>query len=127
MVLLSVGGMPIFDSIVHSLGTAGTGGFGIKNSSIASYSPYCQWVIAVFMMLFGVNFNIYYLIVARRIKSVFKSRELLWYLSFIAFSTLLRIILTLLKWERFCLCHAYISESSTFFFSSSDKSNRHFW
>lgn len=74
-VLLLVGGMPLFDSAVHALGTAGTGGFGIKGDSIAGYSPYLQWVIAVFMMLFGVNFNLYYLIVVRRLRSAFRSEE----------------------------------------------------
>ena len=73
--LLLVGGMPLFDSAVHALGTAGTGGFGIKSDSIAGYSPYLQWVIAVFMMLFGVNFNLYYLMVVRRFRSVFRSEE----------------------------------------------------
>ena len=73
--LLLIGGMPLFDSAVHALGTAGTGGFGIRNDSIASYSPYLQWVIAVFMMLFGVNFNLYYLIVVRRFRSAFRSEE----------------------------------------------------
>ena len=58
-VLLLAGGMPVFDSIVHALGTAGTGGFGRKADSIASYSAYLQWVITVFMLLFGVSFNIY--------------------------------------------------------------------
>ena len=81
IVLLVCGGMPVFDSIVHSFGTAGTGGFGIKADSIASYSPYCQWVIGIFMMLFGVNFNIYYLVLMRRFKDVFKSSELWCYLS----------------------------------------------
>ena len=74
--LLLLGGMPVFDSAIHALGTAGTGGFGIKGDSIASYSPYLQWVIAVFMMLFGVNFNLYYLMVLRRFRSVFRSEEL---------------------------------------------------
>ena len=75
-VFLLVGGMPLFDSIVHAFGTAGTGGFGIYNDSIASYSPYLQWVITVFMFLFGINFNLYYLIIIRKAKSVFKSSEL---------------------------------------------------
>ena len=58
MVLLYVGGMPLFDSIAHAVGTAGTGGFGIKADSLASYSPYIQWVITAFMLLFGVNFTL---------------------------------------------------------------------
>lgn len=65
IVLLCAGGMPLFDSMVHSFGSAGTGGFGIRADSIASYSPYCQWVITVFMLLFGVNFNLYYLLLAK--------------------------------------------------------------
>ena len=74
--MLAIGGMPIFDSVVHAFGTAGTGGFGIKADSIAGYSNYCQWVIAVFMILFGVNFNLYYLMLLRKFKSAFTSREL---------------------------------------------------
>ena len=80
IVLLILGGMPLYDSIVHSFGTAGTGGFGIKSDSIASYSPYLQWVITVFMMIFGVNFNLYYLIFTKKIKSVFRSEELWTYI-----------------------------------------------
>lgn len=75
MILLLCGGMSLFDSVIHSFGTAGTGGFGIKGDSIASYSPYLQWVIAVFMFLFGINFNIYYLLLVRRFRSVLKSTE----------------------------------------------------
>lgn len=75
MILLLCGGMSLFDSALHSFATAGTGGFGIKGDSIASYSPYLQWVIAVFMFLFGINFNIYYLLLVRRFRSVFKSTE----------------------------------------------------
>ena len=52
--------MPLFDAIATALGTAGTGGFGIKNDSLAGYSPYIQWVVTIFMMLFGINFNFYY-------------------------------------------------------------------
>ncbi len=78
-VLLLIGGMPLFDSIVHTFGTAGTGGFGIRSNSIGGYSPYLQWVITVFMFLFGVNFNLYYLILARRFRTALKSRELWFY------------------------------------------------
>ena len=74
-VLLLVGGMPLFDSIVHSFGTAGTGGFGIKADSIASYSPYLQWVITIFMFLFGVNFNLYYLMLMKKTRTALKSGE----------------------------------------------------
>ncbi len=74
-----VGKMPLFDAVTITFGTAGTGGFAIKNTSIASYSIYNQNVITVFMLLFGVNFNIYYLILFRKIKMVFKSEELRYY------------------------------------------------
>ncbi len=86
VVLLFAGGMPLFDSLVHTFGTAGTGGFGIKSDSIASYSPYCQWVIAIFMLIFGVNFNLYYLLLLRRIRTAFKSTELWCYASIVLVS-----------------------------------------
>ena len=75
-VLLIAGGMPVFDSVVHAFGTAGTGGFGIKADSIASYSPYLQWVITIFMFLFAINFNLYYLILIGKFRAVLKSDEL---------------------------------------------------
>lgn len=87
--LLLAGGMPLFDSLIHSFGTAGTGGFGMKADSIASYSPYLQWVITVFMALFGVNFNLYYLILARRFRSAFHSTELWVYLGILVISAVL--------------------------------------
>ena len=83
--LLIAGGMPIFDSIVHAFGTAGTGGFGIKADSIASYSPYLQWVITVFMFLFAINFNLYYLLLLRKFRSVFKSDELWFFTALVLF------------------------------------------
>lgn len=89
IVLLLVGGMPLFDSITITFGTAGTGGFGIKNDSIASYSPYLQWVIAIFMMLFGINFNLYYLILVKRFKTALKSTELWVYIGILAVASLL--------------------------------------
>ena len=84
IVLLLVGGMPLYDSVLHAFGTAGTGGFGIKNDSITGYSPYLQWVIAIFMMLFGINFNLYYLILIKRFRSALRSTELWVYFSIIA-------------------------------------------
>ncbi|MBQ6568883.1 MAG: TrkH family potassium uptake protein [Clostridia bacterium] len=80
MVMLYFGGMSIFESVVHSFGTAGTGGFGVKGDSITGYSPYIQWVITVFMALFGVNFNVYFLILIGKFKSVIKSGELWTYI-----------------------------------------------
>lgn len=86
-ILLMLGGMPTFDSAIHALGTAGTGGFGIKNDSITSYSAYHQWVIAAFMMLFGVNFNLYYLLILRRFRSVFRSEEFWTYVTVVLAAT----------------------------------------
>lgn len=81
IILLVIGGMPFFDSLLNSFATAGTGGFGIKNASIGAYdSYYLQGVIGVFMLLFGVNFNIYYLLLARDFKLVFKNEELRFYI-----------------------------------------------
>ncbi|MBR5527459.1 MAG: TrkH family potassium uptake protein [Clostridia bacterium] len=80
VVLLLVGGNTLFDSIVHSLGTAGTGGFGIKGDSLAGYSAYTQWVTAIFMLMFGINFNLYYLILMRKAKSAVRSTDLWTYI-----------------------------------------------
>lgn len=80
---LIIGKMPVFDAVCTAFGTAGTGGFGIKNDSIASYSPYLQNVCTVFMMLFGVNFSCYYLIMLRQFKRMFKDEELRLYLGVI--------------------------------------------
>lgn len=85
--LLLIGKMPFFEALIHSFGTAGTGGFGIKSDSIASYSPYLQWVITIFMFLFGINFNIFYLILVKKFRSVFKSTELWVYFGIVAVST----------------------------------------
>lgn len=88
VVLLLIGGMSLFDSVVHTFGTAGTGGFGIKLDSIAGYTPYVQWVITVFMLLFGVNFNLYYLLLIRKFRSVFRSTELRVYFAIVAASVI---------------------------------------
>ena len=80
VIFLLFGEMTLFESIVHSFGTAGTGGFGIRSDSIESYSPYIQWVITVFMFIFGINFNLFYLILIGRAKSIFKSSELWCYI-----------------------------------------------
>ena len=85
-ILLLLGNMPVFDALATTFGTAGTGGFGIKNDSIASYSPYLQWVITIFMLLFGVNFNAYYLILFRQAKKAFKIEEVRWYFAIIFLS-----------------------------------------
>lgn len=84
---LYFGEMNLFESICHAIATAGTGGFGLKPDGIASYSPYTQWVITVFMLIFGINFNIYYLILIKRAKNILKSEELWVYLSVIVVAT----------------------------------------
>lgn len=88
IILLLLGKMPLFDALTTSFGTAGTGGFGIKNDSIAGYSPYLQNVVTVFMILFGVNFNVYFLIISGRIVQALKSEELRYYLVIIGASIL---------------------------------------
>lgn len=86
IIFLLAGGMAPFDSVVHAFGTAGTGGFGIKADSIGSYSPYLQWVITIFMLLFGVNFNLYYLILIGKVRSALKSSELWCYATIVCIS-----------------------------------------
>ena len=87
IVLLLLGGMEPFDAFVISFGTAGTGGFGVKADSCASYSPYCIWVITIFMLLFGVNFNFYYYLTLKRIREAFKMEEVRWYFIIVAVAT----------------------------------------
>ena len=86
ILFLLAGKMPLFDAVTVTFGTAGTGGFAIKNSSIAGYSPYLQNVVTVFMILFGVNFNVYFLILMKRVGQAFRTEELRWYLIIIAVS-----------------------------------------
>lgn len=90
VILLCAGGMPLFDSVCHAMGTAGTGGFGIKNAGMAFYnSAYIDWVITIMMILFGVNFNIFYFMLIRRFRDVAKNLELRVYIIILAVSTLL--------------------------------------
>lgn len=84
---LFLGGMPLFDSVCIAFGTAGTGGFGIRSSSMADFSPYLQNVTTIFMLLFGVNFSCYYLLLLRQFRSVFKDEELRLYLLIVLVST----------------------------------------
>ncbi len=125
IVLLLVGGMPLFDSVVHAFGTAGTGGFGIKGDSIASYSSYLQVVIAVFMLLFSINFNVYYLILIGNFKKAFASEEFRAYMIIILVATTSIAINILSQVANFgvALKHAFFqvtSVSSTTGFASTD-------
>ena len=83
IIFLLVGGMSLFEAVCTAFGTAGTGGFGIKNDSMGSYSPYLQNVTTIFMALFGINFSCYYLLLLRQFRSVFKDEELRLYLALI--------------------------------------------
>ncbi|MCR5784902.1 MAG: TrkH family potassium uptake protein [Eubacterium sp.] len=85
---LYIGGMPLFDAVTTSFATAGTGGFGILNDSMASYSGFLQNTVAVFMVIFGVNFNIYYLIITHKTAAVLKSEEVKAYILIIFTSTM---------------------------------------
>ncbi len=88
-VILTIEGQSVFDAVTNAMSTAGTGGFSVRNMGIAAYgSPAVEWTIAVFMLLFGINFNLYYLILFGRIKQVFASEELRVYTGIIAAATL---------------------------------------
>lgn len=84
---LKIAGLSWFSAVVHSFGTAGTGGFGIKPDSIGGYSPTVQWIITVFMLVFGINFNMYYLVLIRRARAIFKSAEFWTYVGIVAVCT----------------------------------------
>lgn len=89
VVLLLVGGMDLFDALTFSFGTAGTGGFSTSAAGIAGYnSAYIEIVIGIFMLLFGINFNAYYLILIKRFKDVLKMEEVRWYLGVVAFAVI---------------------------------------
>ena len=90
VVLLCLGGMNLFDSVCNSFAAAGTGGFSIRNASIGAYSnAYYEIVLGIFMILFGVNFNIYYFLLTKNFIGIMKSEELRWYFSIIAGAVLL--------------------------------------
>ena len=84
LVFLLLGGMPLFESLLTAFGTAGTGGFGFKNDSFGSFSPYIQWVVTIFMILFGVNFNAYFLLLMRKFRRAAASEEVRGYFAIIA-------------------------------------------
>lgn len=90
VIFLLAGGMSLYDSVTHAFSTAGTGGFSTKTQSVAYYnSAYIDGVISVFMLLFGINFNMYYFILMKNIKAVFKDEELRFYLATVAICTLI--------------------------------------
>ena len=89
LIFLLLGGMPLFDALCTAYATAGTGGFSVRNASMAAYSPYLQNVTTVFKLLFGVNFSCYYLLLMRQIRNVFRDEELRLYLGLVAAAILL--------------------------------------
>ena len=88
IVLLLIGNIPLFDTLCIAFGTAGTGGFGIRNDSMGGYSTYCQIVTTIFMILFGVNFSAYYLILTKKIRQALKFEEVRYYFGIIAVAIL---------------------------------------
>ena len=96
IIFLLAGKMPLFDAFTTSFGTAGTGGFGIKNDSFMSYSPYLQWVVTIFMILFGVNFNAYYLLIFGSVKRALSMEEVRGYFVII-FASIAIIFLNILQ------------------------------
>ncbi|OPZ89605.1 MAG: Trk system potassium uptake protein TrkG [Firmicutes bacterium ADurb.Bin419] len=90
IIFLLAGGMSLYDSLIHAFGTAGTGGFSNKNMSISAYnSTYIEVVITVFMLLFGVNFALYYQVFKGNFKSIYKDEELRFYFGIVAISIML--------------------------------------
>ena len=92
LVLLVISKVPLFDSLLISMGTAGTGGFSPLNASIGTYSTMAKTIVALFMFLFGVNFNIYFLLIIKDFKSIFKSEELKVYIFLYLFTVFLLVI-----------------------------------
>ncbi len=102
IVLLLLGGMPLFDSCIHAFGSAGTGGFSSKNLSVGAYdNVYFDVVIGIFMLLFGVNFNLYYFLLVRRFRDVFQSEELWAYIAIVGASVLAIAVDILHMYESF--------------------------
>ena len=114
IILLIVGDMPVFDAVTTAFGTAGTGGFGIRNDSLMSYSPYLQWVVTIFMVLFGVNFNFYYLLLFGHVKKALALEEVRYYLLIIVVSVgvIFIQILDIFKSVGESLTHAFFQVAS---------------
>lgn len=105
-VLLLLGGMDVFDALLNSFSTAGTGGFSVKNAGIAAYdSAYVEWVITIFMLLFSINFNLFFFLWMGNLREVYKNEELRWFLGIVG-ATILVITASLIPssanlWESF--------------------------
>ena len=108
VVLLALGGMSLFDSFIHAFGSAGTGGFSNRNLSVGAYdNAYFDVVISVFMLLFGVNFNLYYFLLLRRFREVFSSEELKVYFGIVATAVVAIAINISSYYENFLQCLRY--------------------
>lgn len=94
IIFLLLGKVPLFDTLCITFGSAGTGGFGIKNDSLGSYSTYCQVVTTIFVILFGVNFSAYYLILTKKFKAAFHIEEIRYYFGIILAAIILIAINT---------------------------------
>ncbi|NLN97042.1 MAG: TrkH family potassium uptake protein [Eubacteriaceae bacterium] len=115
VLFLRLGGMPWFDSFLIAFGTAGTGGFGVQNGSILPYnSPYIEYVLGIAMLLFGINFNLYFMILIRKWKDAVKSEELRAYLSIVAVSVTLIVLNLLPSYDslRKCIRDAFFAVST---------------
>ena len=115
ILLLLAGGMSLFDSCIHAFGAAGTGGFSSRNLSVGAYdSAYFDVVIGIFMLLFGVNFNLYYFLLIRRFRDVFRSEELRAYLCIVAAAVLVIAVNVMHMYDGFLtsLRHAFFQVST---------------
>lgn len=95
IIFLMLGGLSVFEAVTTGFSTAGTGGFSITNDGLAGYTPYLQWVVTVFMVLFGVNFNMYYLIIYRKFKKALHMEEVRYYFLIIAAAVVLITVNTI--------------------------------
>lgn len=95
------GGVPLFDSLLLAMGTAGTGGFGIANDSFASYSPYVKTVTGIFMLIFSINFNIYFLLICGKIKDALQSEEMHFFLTVVVIAIVSITVLIIPKYGSF--------------------------
>lgn len=113
VILLLIADMPLFDAICVTFGTAGTGGFAPLNSSMASYSVAAQNIVTVFMLLFGVNFNVYFLMLAKRFKEAFSNEEFRWYvILYFTFTAIVGVSLFVSAPEHFSLTDIFFQTSS---------------
>lgn len=120
-------GLPLYDSLVNAFGTAGTGGFSVMNESIAGYNnPAAEWVISVFMLIFGINFNLYFFILIGRWREILKNEELRVYLSLAAISVAVICIQTYHSFENFGECIRASFFQTTSLISTSGFSTRDF-